>query len=417
MIVDAAAGQSAVGSGDPIAAEPGRATRAVVDLDAYAGNVRAILASLTPGTRLMAAVKANGYGHGAAMIARTAVGAGASQLAVATVEEGVQLRAAGLVQPILVLGPIDPTEVAHAVRHDLSLTVADRVTLDLIADAANDLSPVGSAAVHVKVDTGMRRYGARSDLAVTLAELVDASPLLRLEGLSTHFAASDDPDESFTAEQAARFDRCVAEVRARGIGVPLLHAANSAAALRWRRYDYDMVRIGIASYGLAPSADVRLLPTMRPAMTLRSRVARVMELAPGDTVSYGRTYQAARPERVAVVPIGYADGYPRALSGLGRMSVRGRAAEIRGRICMDQTVVAVGDNDDVAIGDEVVVVGDGSDAAPTLTELADLTGTLNYELASRVAVRVPRMYVRDGRVVAVEDTFGLREVADVGKAG
>lgn len=388
-----------------------RATRAVVDLDALSGNVRSILRSLSPKTGLMAVVKANGYGHGAVMVARGAVDAGATNLAVATVGEGVRLRAAGLSEPILVLSPIDPSEVERAVHHRLSLTVADPDVVDAVETTRARLRRAAPVSLHVKVDTGMRRNGAPPEEAVSLAERVAGSPRLRLDGFFTHFASADESDERFTLDQAAVFDRCVGRLTARGIPVPRLHAANSAAALRSRRYDYDLVRVGIALYGLPPSPAVPLLPSMRPVLTLRSRVARVIDLVSGDTVSYGRTYRAAENETAALVPIGYADGYPRALSGRGYMGLGGVRAPVRGRVCMDQTVIGVVPGGRVAVGDEVAVVGDGRDAAPTLTEIARLAGTINYEIATGIAARVPRLYVRAGTVVAVEDDTGPHAAA------
>ncbi len=389
-----------------------RATRAIVDLDAFQSNVRRVLASLRPGCRLMAVVKANAYGHGAAMIARSAVQAGAAQLAVATVAEGLRLRTVGIEVPILVLSPIDFPEIGSALRGGLSLTVADDPVMDRVEAEACRLRLPGPAPVHVKIDTGMRRYGAMPEAAIALAVRVAASPELALEGVFTHFAAADEIEEGFTSEQATRFDRSVEELAARGIRPPQLHAANSAATLRSRRYDYDLVRVGIALYGLPPSPDIPLLSGMRPVLSVRSRVARIIDLAPGDTVGYGRTYRAEMFEQAALVPLGYADGYPRSLSGLGWVALGGRPAPVRGRISMDQTVIGVPAGVQVQPGHEVVVVGEAA-GAPGLVDLAGMVGTIPYEMATGIAPRVPRHYVRASEVVAVEDLSGLHE-ADAG---
>lgn len=376
----------------------GRATRAVVDLDAYAGNVRAMRRLLSPGTELLAVVKANAYGHGAVPVARAAVSAGATRLGVATVGEGAVLRRNGIAAPILLLGPIDRGEARTALKLDLEPTVATDDLLEAVLDAARSLPLARPPGVHVKVDTGMRRYGADPEAAVALAWRTADDPMVTLLGCSTHFAAADEPDERFTRQQAERFDRVLSRLAEVGLAPRLVHAANSAAALRSRRYDYDLVRMGIALYGLRPSPKIDLAAGMRPVLSLRSRVARVIELSPGDTVGYGRTHRVDRPGRAALVPIGYGDGYARALSGRGWMGIGGRKAPILGRVSMDQTVVGVPDGLDVEVGDEVVVLGRAEDGAPTVEALAMLTGTIAYEVVTAIAARVERHVQRDGRI-------------------
>jgi alanine racemase len=390
---------------------PGRSTRAVVDLDAIAGNLAAFRRELMPATRLMAVVKANAYGHGARMIARASLEAGASDLAVATVEEGVQLRRANISAPILILGPIDHSEIERALDANLVLAVGDRTFVEATAAAAAAASR-GPVSVHLKVDTGMRRYGTPPAEAAELASLIASLPSLRLAGMFTHFASADEPDETETDDQIATFDAAISSVRDRGVEPGLLHVANSAATLRHRRYDYDMVRIGISLYGIAPSGHVGLWRGMRPALTVRSRVRRVILLREGDRVSYGGTYRAERDEFAALIPIGYADGYHRLLSNRAWMGVDNSEAPVRGRICMDQTVVGWPSDLPLEVNREVVVVGNGDDAAPTLAQLAELAGTIPYELATSLAPRVPRFYLRHGRVVAIEDLFGLRVMVE-----
>ncbi len=394
---------------DPTAPDPSRrATRAEIDLDAVAHNVRHF-ASL-PGTRagVMAVVKANAYGHGALMVARAATAAGASWLAVATVDEGVQLRRAGLDTPILVLAPSDPAEAPAAVAAGLTLAVGDLDGAMAIAAAARGTREC-PVTVHVEVDTGMHRFGVPAGVAAETVGRIATTPGLRVGGLYHHFATADETDRAFFEEQRARFAAVVAGVRAAGIAVPLVHEDNSAAALTAPGPDCDLVRVGVALYGLSPSAEVPAPPALRPVLTLRSRVARVMDLAPGDSVSYGRTFRADRPMRAALVPLGYGDGYRRALSGRAAMLLGGRRAAVLGRVCMDQTIIAVPDGVSTHPGDDVVALGAQGDDRVAAEELASLAGTIGYEIGTGLGARLPRHYLRGGRVVAVEGVNGLVE--------
>ncbi len=387
----------------------GRATRAIIDLDALASNIRILGASLSRDTGLMAVVKANGYGHGAVMVARTAVEAGATWLAVATVDEGAMLRQAGITVPILVLGPIDPSEARAAVAARLTIAIGGPDLLDPLRQAS-EACQHGPLSVHVKIDTGMRRYGVLPSEALALAQTIVDTPALRLTGVFTHFARADEADETPTRLQAERFDQTIAELRRAGIAAGLVHAANSAAALRSRAYDYDLVRAGIAIYGIPPSSDVPLLPGMRQVMTLRSRIRRVVRLLPGEGVSYGASYRARESECVGLVPIGYGDGYHRLLSNRAWMGIGGWRAPVAGRICMDQTLVRLPEGREICPGEEVVVFGAGEAGEPTLPELAGLAETIPYELATAVSSRVPRWFIRGGRIVAVENLSGLHEM-------
>ncbi len=385
----------------------GRATRAVIDLDALESNLRILAAGLSRGTGLMAVVKANGYGHGAVMVARTALAAGASWLGVATVDEGVALRAAGILAPILILGPIDPSEARTAVAAQLTVAVGG---FDLIEPLrqASEACQGGPVGVHLKIDTGMRRYGVLPEEAVALARTIVETPALRLTGIFTHFACADEADETPTRAQAARFDQTLAEIRRAGINTGVVHAANSAATLRSRSYDYDLVRVGIALYGIPPSSEVSLWPGMRQVMTLCSRIRRVVALRPGEAVSYGATYRAQQQEQIGLVPVGYGDGYHRLLSNRAWMGLAGHRAPVAGRICMDQTVVRMPESASVRPGTEIVVLGPGRAGEPSLPELATLAETIPYELATALSPRVPRWYVRCGKIVAVESLAGLR---------
>jgi alanine racemase len=380
----------------------------VVDLDAIRGNLRVARRLVGDDTAVMAVVKANAYGHGAAMVARAAGAAGAAQLGVATVDEGTALRRAGLLVPILVLGPVDPTEVAPALSARLGLTAVDPAFVSRIEATARRLDPPAPVAVHVKVDTGMRRFGGSPEQALAAARRVAASPSLSLAGLFTHFADADGPDPAFTDGQADLLAAVAGRLEEEGIRATVVHAANSAATMASPRYHLGMVRFGIALYGLPAIAGTPLPDGIRPALTLVSRVARIVPLAPGDTVGYGRTYRAEVPERAALIPVGYADGYRRGLSGRGAMRLGGAVAPVLGRVSMDQTVIGVPSGAAVAPGVPVLVAG-GTEPPTSLAHLAGLLDTIPYEVAAGLTARVPRYYVEGGRVVAVEGLDGLRE--------
>ncbi len=383
-----------------------RATRALIDLDAVANNVRYFRGIAPPGAGVMAVVKANAYGHGAVMVARAAVEAGASWLAVATVDEGCQLRAAGLTAPILVLAPSDPAEAPAAVRAGLTVAVADLDHVVALAAAAS----AEPAAVHVEIDTGMRRFGVPAEAAPALIARIAALPGLRLAGVYTHFATADEADRTFVLAQQARFDAALAAVRALGIAIPLVHQDNSAATLTRTGRDVQLVRVGIALYGLSPSPEVPAPAALRPILSLHSRVARVFDLAAGDSVSYGRTFVADRPLRAALVPIGYADGYRRSLSNRGAMLLGGRCAPVLGRVCMDQTIIAVPEGVQARVGDEVVLIGAQGDERIGADDLAALAGTIGYEIVTGLAARVPREYRRGRAVVARESLVAALDV-------
>lgn len=388
--------------------EGGRATRAEIDLDAVANNVRFFAAQAGPRAGVMAVVKANAYGHGATMVARAALAAGARWLAVATVDEGQQLRERGIAAPILVLAPSAAEEAPAAVRAGLTLAVAD-----LDGAAAVAATAMGEpAAVHVEIDTGLGRFGVHHTVAVETIARIVVLPGLHLDGLYTHFATADEADQSFHDRQQARFAAILAELAVRGVTVPHVHQDNSAGSLVGPGAHATLIRPGIALYGLSPSDEVPAPAALRPALRLRTRVVRVLDLAPGDSVSYGRTFVAARATRAALVPLGYADGYRRALSGRGQMLLGGRRAPVLGRVCMDQTVIGVPDGIEVAVGAEVVALGAQGAETIGADELAALAGTIAYELGTGISARVPRHYLRGGRTVAIETLAGLRECAE-----
>jgi alanine racemase len=362
-----------------------RPTVATVDLDAVRHNVAALR---PPTASLMAVVKADAYGHGAVPVARAALEAGAAWLGVALVEEGIELRAAGVEAPVLVLTEFPPGSEAEALAARLTPAVYSQDGLRRLVRAAEGSPP----AVHVKLDTGMHRAGLPWAQAEAFCREVLASGC-RIDALWTHFATADEPENPFLDAQLERFTEAVAAVRASGIPVPMLHAANSAATLLRADTHFDLVRAGIALYGVSPGPAVDdRAARLRPAMSLSSRVSLTRRVPAGDAVSYGLTYRLERDATVATVPVGYADGYPRALSNRAAVLIGGRRRPVAGTVTMDQVLVDCGD-DDVCAGNEVVLLGRQGDEEVTAAELAGLAGTIGYEILCGVGARVPRVYV------------------------
>lgn len=363
-------------------------TWATVDLDAIADNVAAIASRLPSHTAFMAVVKADAYGHGAVEVARAAVGAGAGWLGVATAEEAFELRAAGVDAPVLILGPIPAVLIDAAVEAGCVLTLADEASIPVLHQRAGP-----RARVHLKVDTGMTRLGVAPERVGKIVAAIDPDRIA-VEGVFTHLACADAPDQAMTRAQVALFAEAAGVVRGRWPGA-LRHVAASAAAFAQPGAAMDMVRIGIALYGVRPARHLAELP-LRASMTLSSRVARVRRVPAGTPVSYGATYRAPRETTVVTVAAGYADGYPRALSGTGQMLIGGRRFPVVGRVCMDYTMLDVGDVV-VREGDVATIFG----ADLPADDVAEAAGTIAYELLCRVGRRVPRIYLRRGRPVAL----------------
>lgn len=362
-----------------------RPTVAVVDLEAVRHNVRALR---PPGADLMAVVKANGYGHGAVPVARAALEAGAAWLGVALVEEGLELREAGIEAPILVLTEFPRGSEKDALAGDLTPTVYTPEGLEGVAEAAAALGR--DARVHVKVDTGMHRVGLPPDRAEDFVAAA-AGRGLRVEGLLTHFAKSEEPEDPATRRQLAAFLEVLDRLASRGVVPRYRHAANTAATLALPEARLDLVRVGIGVYGVAPDPSLAGAADLRPAMSLRSRVALVKRVAAGEAVSYGLRYRLERESTIATVPVGYADGYARSLSGRAEVLIRGRRYRVAGTITMDQLMVDCGD-DPVEPGDEVVLFGSQGDEAVPVEQVAAWMGTIGYEVVCAVSERVPREY-------------------------
>jgi alanine racemase len=384
-----------------------------IDLDAVEANVQWLRRTVGSSTHVAAVVKAQAYGLGAEEIARAAIRGGASRLAVARVQEGVALRRAGIDVPILILSSLVPSEVGSCCRYGLTATVTDPATLVLLDRTAEGLGC--SLPVHLKVDTGLTRYGARLGEAFDLADqLLQARSLVK-EGLYTHFAASDEADLAFTYKQVARFNDVRARLTDMGLRFTAVHASNSAGAIRVPEARFDLVRAGITVSGYAPSMDVPG-DGLRPAASLKAVLSRTYELEPGATIGYGRTYTVTRPMRAGLVPLGYADGIPRVLSSRGEMLICGRRVPMIGRVSMDQCVVDLTCVPDAREGQIVTALGAQEKDEITLDEFSSAAETIPHETLCRLGPRLPRVYLRGGaisRVLVFEgaDPFGTPRVA------
>ncbi len=372
--------------------------RAEIDLSAIAHNVSELRRITSSAAKFMAVVKANGYGHGAEAAARTALKSGADRLALARIDEAVALRTAGIDAPMLVFGYTPPERAEDLLEHDLTQTVFSLEAARDLSDAAGALGR--SVRVHLKVDTGMGRVGLLAvDGEDALREAGDiiGLPGLDVEGVYTHFATADSADKKPARKQLSRFMTFTGALKKRGLAIPIRHAANSAAVIDMPESHLEMVRPGISLYGLYPSDEVKKERiALRPAMTLKARIVQLKEVPEGYTISYGATYTAPAPTRIATIPVGYADGYDRLLSNQGSMLVRGVRAPIVGRVCMDSTMIDVTDVPNVQAGDEVAIFGGSAENAVTVDEVADMLGTINYEVVSTVMARAPRVYVQSG---------------------
>jgi alanine racemase len=371
---------------------PERPTWLEIDLSAIANNTRRIKELVGPQVRVLASLKADGYGHGALKVARTALHNGASMIGVATVSEATPLREAGIGAPILVFGYVPLWQMREAIRLDLTITLYALDAAQALARAAQALGK--TARVHIKIDTGMSRLGIRAELIpdiLQLAREIHRLPNLELEGIFTHFAKADAEDLSHAYLQLERFQNVLQVIESEGLRPPLVHAANSAATLSLPEAHFDMVRPGIALYGLAPSPDVPLPEGFQPALSFKTQVAQVKLVPAGEGISYGCTYITERPTWIAVLPVGYADGFRRAPTNWGAVLIHGQEAPLLGRVCMDQSMVDVSHIPGVRVGDEVVLIGQQGTATLSAETVAQRLGTINYEVVAEILARVPRV--------------------------
>ena len=367
--------------------------RADIDLDAVLYNMESMHKKLKPGTKIAAVVKADGYGHGAVEISRVLENLPYLWgYAVATSNEAMQLVEAGRKKPIIILGLSFPEQFEEIVENDLRPAVCTYETAQALSDIAAEKNKV--CRIHIKVDTGMSRIGFQvtPESADTVAR-ISKLPNIMIEGIFTHFARADESSKAPAYEQFKQFEKMIAMVEEKGVQIPLKHCSNSAGIVEIPECNMDMVRAGITLYGLWPSEEVdKTKISLKPVMSLRSRVAYVKELLPGRQISYGGTFTVKKKMTVATVPVGYGDGYARGLSNKGWVLIKGQKAPICGRVCMDQCMVDVTDIPGVKIGDTVTLLGKDADEESTMEQLGELSGRFNYEFACLITPRVPRIY-------------------------
>ncbi|MGA4579948.1 alanine racemase [Limisphaera sp. VF-2] len=371
------------------AERPPRPAWIEIDLAAIARNFERIRQDAPPGLSFLAVVKDDAYGHGVLPVARLALRAGVRFLAVATLEEGVRLRESGIRAPILLLGERAPMEFPWAVRYDLTCVIGERaLALDLARCAARAEKRV---PVHVKINTGMNRYGVRWDEAGHMFEQILSQPSLRLEGVLSHFAQSDERDKTFARTQLSRFQEVLQMLEGRGVRPSWRHLCNTGGYLDLPEAHFDMVRVGLLPLGVYPSQVCRRIPDLEPAMTVKARIVALQQLRPGDTVGYGMHYRSDRPRRIAVLPVGYGDGFPR-VRNQGAVLIHGRRAPLVGGVAMDAFMVDVTDIPQARLGDEAVLLGRQGNEEITAMELAGLRHSVVYEVLVGWQPRLPRVY-------------------------
>ena len=377
---------------------------ATVDLDAIRQNMEAMKANIAKGTMICGVVKSDGYGHGSVPVAK-AVEDIVWGYAVAAVEEGWVLRDHHITKPILVLGYVPEEEFESLVEQEIRYTVSEWKEVEILSKIAQKLGK--NAYVHIKMDTGMGRIGLRSaEEILTLAQKIENLPNIVIEGIFTHMATADMADKTKAKEQIRMFREMLQLLENNGIYIPIRHCSNSAGIIDLKEANIDMVRAGIALYGLYPSEEVNKENVcLIPALELKSIVSYLKTVPKGSPIGYGATFVTQKETKVATVSIGYGDGYPRALSNKGYALVRGKKAPIIGRICMDQFMMDVSDIPEIQQGDTVTLIGKDQNEQITVEELAELAGTFNYEFVCDLGKRIPRVYISGGKIVGTKDYF------------
>ena len=378
-----------------------RAVWAEVDLDALANNMREVRRFTDKHAEILAAVKADAYGHGAVTASKTFIENGADRLGVATLIEAVELRNAGIDAPILNLGYTPDEHYPTLIKNSVAATVYALHQAEVLNEVAGRLGVKASA--HVKVDTGMGRLGFQpSSEAIKTIVKINSLPNVELEGIYTHFAISDAADKTYTRHQFELFMWVLAELKKQGVEPRIKHVSNSAAIIDLPEYALDMVRPGIMLYGYEPSPDVDLSKvSLKPAMALKARLSNVKTVTKGAGIGYGLTFTTKRPSIIGTLPIGYADGYRRALSNRSWVDFHGDKVPIVGRVCMDQCIIDLTDAEAAQIGDEVILFGGG--CAPRVEEMAKLLDTIPHEVTCAIARRVPRVFLKGGKVFEIHD--------------
>lgn len=372
---------------------------AEIDLDAVVGNIKEIRRVTKPGTLITGVVKADAYGCGASVVAKLLLKNGADRLAVAVLDEAVELRQAGITSKILILGPTDGARAEELINYGVDACVFHMDDAKAFSDKAVELNR--QVSLHIAIDSGMGRIGFKpTEESVKVIKEISKLPNVVLEGIFTHFCTADCIDKTFTKEQYRRFKWICDRLAEEKVPIHLHHCANSAAILELPEYHWDMARAGVILYGLAPSDEVDITKfNLKPVMSLKCCVTHVKMIEKGDSVSYGRKFVAEGPTKIASLPVGYADGYTRLLSNKVDVLLHGQRVHQVGNICMDQCMLDVTNVPDVKVGDEVVLFGKQGDAVIPVEELSNILGTINYEVLCMLARRVPRVYVRDGKPV------------------
>lgn len=374
-----------------------------INLDNLAHNIKEVRRITKKEALVTAVVKANAYGHGSIEASKVFLENGADRLAVATLSEGVELRRASIKAPILILGFTPENQHKIAVENDITETIYSLESAEKLSKTASRLNKKGK--IHIKVDSGMGRIGFRAEeSSIDDIEKIYKLPNIEIEGIFTHFAKADEVDKGYTKEQYKNYKWVIDRLKDRNINIPIKHVSNSAATIDLPEYNLNMVRGGIMIYGLYPSKDVdKKKVSLKPAMTLKAKISHLKEVPEGTGVSYGQIFVTKRKSKIATIPIGYADGFTRLLTSKVEVSIGGKRVPIVGKICMDQCMIDVTDIENVEIGDEVVLFGDGKNGAPHIDEIAEKLNTINYEVVCMVGRRVPRVYIKDGNIVKILD--------------
>ena len=377
-----------------------------IDLDAIAYNMEQMKQRIDGHTQIMAVIKTDAYGHGAVQVAQMLEKYDYIWgFAVATLDEAVVLRVEGIQKPILVLGCIFPDQYMEMLDNNIRMNV---YTEDMAKEIANMARREGKTAyIHIKLDTGMGRLGfSITDESIEAIARINKLPNVRMEGVFTHFAKADEKDKTFTKKQIREFEYMTKMLKENGVTFEYEHCSNSAAIIDVPEAKFDIVRAGISTFGLYPSEEVdKEAVHLKPALALKSHVAFVKEIEPGTPVSYGGTFVADKKMKIATIPVGYGDGYPRALSGVGHVLIRGKKAPILGRICMDQFMVDVTHIEDASFGDKVTLIGRDGNEYISVEMLGDLSGRFNYEFICDLGKRIPRVYVKNGKIAEQVDYF------------
>ena len=366
-----------------------RPTWAEIDLDAMRHNLGVIKNFLGENVKMMAVVKANAYGHGISAVSQALVEGGIDYLGVATADEAMKLRDKGMSVNVLVLGAVLAEEAEACVKNNITLTLSDKELLESLKAIAvkTSLRP----KVHVKIDTGMGRIGVWHENALDLIREVTAAKSIEIEGVYTHFSSAA-RDKMFTKMQLTYFEKVISDMKAEKINAKYFHASNSIAILDWDEAHFNLARPGILLYGVSPKRNMSEKIGLKPVMSLKTKIVHLKEVPPGRSISYGRTYITQKDTKIATIPIGYADGYSRILSNKAEALVRGKYVRVVGMVTMDQTLLDVGDVQDVKVGDEVVLIGEQMGEDIHIEKIAKLSGTIPYEILSQITDRVPRVY-------------------------